>query len=122
MKAASAKAKGRRLQQWVCRQLSRLTGYEYGPDELIASREMGQKGVDIRLIADAAEDIPWSIECKAQERISLSKWIEQAEKNRLPGTDWLLVIKQRRKEPIVCMDAEVFFAILDKLPGKRKGR
>ncbi len=122
MKPSSAKAKGRKLQQWACEQISKLTGCAWGPDEQIASREMGQAGVDIRLIADAAKAFPWSVECKCCESWRLPDWIQQAQKNRLPGTDWLLICKRNRQAPVVVLDAETFFQVLDRLPGNRKGR
>ena len=122
MRPASAKAKGRKLQQWVCEQISRLTGYSWGPDEQIASREMGQAGTDIRLTGDAAGAFPWSIECKCQQTWRLPDWIAQAQKNRLPGTDWLLICKRNRQDPVVVLEAEVFFQVLDRLSGHKKGR
>ncbi len=122
MKSKSCKAKGRRLQQWTCKRISRLTGLEWGKDEQIASRESGQPGTDVRLTGDAADAFPWSCECKYQERWNMPAFIEQARKNRLPGTDWLLVLKRNRQDPVVMMDAEVFFDLLARLPGHKKGR
>jgi len=110
----SAKAKGRRLQQWMMRKISELTGIPCGKDELIASREMGQSGTDVRLIGKAQEAFPWSVECKYQETWSIPKWIKQAKENQKKGTDWLLVIKRNQHEPIIVFDAEVFFYLLSK--------
>jgi len=121
MKTKSAKAKGRKLQDWVAEKLGNLTGYQWGKDEMIAPREMGHSGVDIRLVADAKDDIPWSIECKNCERWDIHSWIKQAKENRLPSTDWLLFCKRNRDNPIVILDADIFFRLLDRLPGKRKG-
>ncbi len=122
MKPQSAKAKGQRLQKWVCQKISELTGYEYGPDEMIASRESGQKGVDVRLIKDAFDAFPYSVECKNQEKWHLFKWIEQAKKNRKPKTDWLLVCSRNRNKPVVIMDGEAFFGVLSLISRHRKGR
>ena len=118
----SAKAKGRRLQQWAAQKISDLIGYAWGADEMIASREMGQAGTDIRLIGDAKKDFPWSVECKAVEQFSMPSWIKQAEENRLPGTDWLLITKQSRKSQLVTLEAKVFFDLLKLIPYKKKGR
>lgn len=112
---ASAKDKGRRLQKWVMEKISELTGYPCGKDELIASREMGQTGTDIRLIGPAKEKFPFAVECKYQERWALPEWIQQAKANTsedLP--DWLLFIKKNRSDPIVVMDADLFFRLLSK--------
>lgn len=115
----SAKAKGRELQKWVCEKISDLTGFEWssnGKDDCeIESRPMGQSGTDIRLSAQVLKQFPFSVECKRQESWSIPAWIEQARTNQIKGTDWLLVCKRSRKDPIVVMDAEVFFKLIEKL-------
>ena len=108
----AGKAKGRRLQQWVAEKISKLLGFSYGPDELIASREMGQSGVDIRLVGPALKLFPWSVECKSQESWSVHSWIKQAKENQMEGTEWLLVCKKSFKDPVVILDADVFFQLL----------
>lgn len=113
--AASRKAKGRRLQQWVCEAISKLTGIPWGPDCEIASREMGQNGVDVRLIGRAKELFPYSVECKNTEAWSVPAWIEQARKNTMDGTDWLIVAGRNHFKPVVIIDAEVFFNLLRKV-------
>ena len=104
--------KGQRLQKWVCEKLSKLLGIPWGVDEQIASRESGQPGVDVRLVADARKKFKFSIECKNQERWDVHKWVEQAKANQLEDTDWLLVAKRNHNDPVVIMDAEVFFKVL----------
>lgn len=106
---SSAKAKGRRLQQWTCQKISDFLGIPWGKDELIASREMGQSGTDIRLLGEAQKRFPYSIECKYQETWSVLAWIEQAKQNQKEGTEWLLVLKKNRINPVVVVDAEHFF-------------
>jgi len=112
IKISSAKAKGRNLQKWVCEKISELLGIPWGKDELIASREMGQSGTDVRLIGEAQKRFPYSVECKSQETWSIPAWIKQAEANRVDGTDWLLVVKRNHIKPVVVMDAEHFFDLL----------
>ena len=75
MKPSSAKAKGRRLQQWVMQRVADLLHMPCGPDTRIASREMGQNGVDIRLVGRAALLFPFSVECKNCERWNFPEWI-----------------------------------------------
>ena len=41
---ASRKAKGRRLQQYIAERISKILNIDWGKDELIRSREMGQSG------------------------------------------------------------------------------
>ncbi|MCP4569149.1 MAG: hypothetical protein GY841_16365 [FCB group bacterium] len=109
MKTASLKAKGRRLQNWVCEQISKMLGIPYGKDCLIESREMGQSGVDVKLYAEAREKYPFAIECKNCERWNLPGWIRQAKANQKEGTDWQLFISKNYYDPIVVMDAEAWF-------------
>ena len=111
----SAKAKGRRLQQYACEKISELTGYEWGSsgdDKPIESRPMGQSGTDVRMESHVRKLFPYSVECKFQESWSVPAWIEQARTNQTEGTDWLLIMKHSQKSPVVVIDAEKFFEIL----------
>lgn len=113
----SAKAKGRRLQQWVCQQISELTGFPWGSsgdDCPIESRSMGQSGTDVRMESHVQKLFPYSVECKFQESWGVHSWVEQAQKNQTPGTDWLLICKRSRRRPVVIMDAKTFFKLLKK--------
>lgn len=112
---ASAKDKGRRLQKWACDQISQVTGIEWGKDCPIESRPMGQSGCDVRMEKAVLERFPFSVECKACESWSVPAWIKQAKENQIQGTDWLLIAKRSREQPVVIMDAERFFEIYGKL-------
>lgn len=111
MKTSSAKAKGRRLQKWVCDQIAKIINLPTGKDCPIESRPMGQSGVDVRLDKEALKLFPWSIECKNQEKWAIHQWIEQARKNKLKNTNWLLICSRNRRKPVVILDAEVFFGL-----------
>lgn len=115
IKTSSAKAKGRDLQKWVCKKISELTGQEWGKDCEIESRPMGQSGVDVRLGPSVRHLFPFSVECKRQENWSVPSWIEQAKSNCASHHDWLLFMRRNRTEPIVAMDAEAFFRLLERL-------
>ncbi len=121
IKTASAKAKGRKLQQWMCQKISDLLHIPWGKDELIASREMGQSGTDVRLLGTAQMEFQYSVECKAQETWSVPAWIKQAQANRKEGTDWLLVCKRKNEKPIIIMDAEEFFLLQLELKVSKEG-
>lgn len=114
MKPQSAKAKGRTLQKWACEKIAEVTGLEWGKDKPIESRPMGQSGVDVRLDKEALARFKFSVECKFCEKWSLPQWIEQAKSNMIDGTDWLLVVKRSREKPVVIMDAEAFFKMLNR--------
>lgn len=111
IKTSSAKAKGRSLQNWTCQKISDLLGIPWGKDELIASREMGQNGTDVRLVNEAQERFPFSVECKNQEKWNVPAWIKQAKDNQKEGTHWLLIAKKNHAKPVVIMDAETFFEL-----------
>lgn len=119
---ASRKAKSRKCQQWVAKKISDLLDMPWGKDEVIASREMGQPGVDIRLVGDAKECFPWSVEAKWQEKWSLPAAIRQAKENQMNGTDWLVVLKKNHHDYVAVLDADVFFDILRLIKGRKKGR
>ncbi len=121
IKTASAKAKGRKLQQWMCQKISDLLHIPWGKDELIASREMGQSGTDVRLLGTAQMEFQYSVECKAQETWSVPAWIKQAQANRKEGTDWLLVCKRKNEKPVIIMDAEEFFLLQLELKVSKEG-
>lgn len=112
IKPISAKAKGGQLQRWACEKISELLGMPWGKDEMIAPRETGQAGTDVRLVGEAKKLFPFSVECKWQECWNVLSWVKQAKANQIEGTDWLLICKKNRTEPIVVMDAERFFALL----------
>ncbi len=112
---ASAKDKGRRLQQMVCAKISELTGLPWGKDEPIESRPMGQSGVDVRLDAVARKEFPFSVEAKWQESWNIPEWIRQAQTNEMKDTDWLLVVKRSHSPPVCIIDLDTFFKILEKV-------
>lgn len=113
IKPSSAKAKGRKLQQWVAKQISKITGLPHGKDEVIESREMGQTGVDIKLYGTAKEKFPFSVECKWQETWKLPSFIKDAKDNQIEGTDWLLFMTKNRYDVVVVMDANAFLDLYE---------
>lgn len=113
MKASVCKAKGRRLQKEVAERISQLTGLDCGKDEDIESRPMGQTGTDIRLSKEALKLFPFTVECKNQENWSVHAAIKQVKANRLPHTDWLVIFGKNNTKPVVIMDLDTFFKILD---------
>jgi hypothetical protein len=121
---SSAKAKGRNLQKWVCDKISKLTGVDTGKDCPIESRPMGQSGCDVRMEQAILKLFPFSVECKAQESWSVSAWIEQAKKNLLRNTSWLLFFRKSRMIPhtVVLLDADIFFQMVSLIPEKDRDK
>ena len=107
MKTSSAKAKGRRLQQWVRDKLIELLSVD--PED-IESRPMGSSGEDLIMGVQTKKIFPYSIECKNQEAVNVWKAYEQAESN-CGKYEPLVVIKRNRSKPLVLVDAEYFISI-----------
>ena len=104
MKTASAKAKGRKLQQWFANLLVESLGLD---EEDIESRPMGSQGEDIIMGKQSRDKFPYSIECKNQESLNVWKSYDQAQTN-CKGYEPLLVIKRNRSKVLVVLDAEHF--------------
>lgn len=107
----SRKQKARKLQNWIAKKISKLLKIPCGKDKDIQGREMGQSGTDVKLYGNALKLFPFSIEAKWQENWSVHGWMEQAKDNLIDDTDWLLCCKRNRENPIMLVDADVFFKI-----------
>jgi len=107
MKVQSAKAKGRRLQQWVRDKLIEML--DIHPED-IESRSMGAGGEDLIMARAARLKFPHSIECKNVEKLNIWDAYEQAIAN---SSDYepLVVIKKNGKKPLVVVDAEYFISL-----------
>ena len=102
MKTSSAKAKGRKLQQWVRDKL--IYHFEFDEDD-IKSTSMGAGGEDVQMSPEARQYFRYSIECKNTERVNVWKSYEQAESNAKNGEP-LLIIKRNGHKPLAVLDAE----------------
>ena len=78
MRPSSAKAKGRKLQQWFANKMVAILGLD---SEDLESRPMGSQGEDIIMGKQSRDKFPYSIECKNQEAVNLWKAYEQAQSN-----------------------------------------
>ena len=107
MKTQSAKAKGRRLQQWVRDRI--LAAYPGLSARDVVSTSMGAGGVDVKLSEKAFSGFPYSIECKNKASFAVYKDYKQAcEHSNGDGGIPLLVIKANGENPLVVMDAAHF--------------
>ena len=104
MKTSSAKAKGRKLQQWFAKTLVKYLNLD--PEDL-ESRPMGSQGEDIIMGKQSRDKFPYSVECKNQESLNVWKSYDQAQ-NNCKGYEPLLVIKRNRSKVLVVLDAEYF--------------
>ena len=104
MKPQSAKAKGRKLQQWV---RDRLIEHRNIHPEDIESRSMGAGGEDLIMARDARQKFPYSIECKNQEKLNVWDAYAQAQANS-GDHEPIVFIKKNGKKPLAVGDAEHF--------------
>jgi|TARA_R110000824_G_scaffold84786_3_gene211218 hypothetical protein len=107
MKTQSAKAKGRKLQQWVRDKLIDLLSIH---EEDIESRSMGASGEDLIMAQSARQKFPFSIECKNQERLNIWTSYKQAQEN-CGKYEPILFVKRNNHKPLVIVDAEKFISI-----------
>ena len=110
IKVSSAKAKGRRLQQWVRDYLhSNLEGIE---KDDVTSTPGGVNGPDIGLSPLARKLFPWTVECKSRSSFSVYEALEQAERNLIKNTKPIAILKGDRKQPLALLYAEDLLEIL----------
>ena len=104
MKTQSAKAKGRKLQQWFRDCLIDVLEIH---EEDIESRSMGAGGEDLIMARAAREKFPYSVECKNQEKINIWESYKQADSNS-KVYEPVVVLKRNKHKPLVLVDAEYF--------------
>ena len=105
----SAKAKGRRLQQWVRDRLySTFPALEEGD---IRSTSMGAGGEDLLFSPAARRLFPYSVECKNNAKNAIYKVMEQATANCPKGATPLAIIKADQRKPLAVVDADHFFKL-----------
>ena len=112
MKTQSAKAKGRRFQQWVRMML--IECLDVHPED-VESRSMGAGGEDLIMARAAREKFPYSIECKNQETLNVWKSYEQAKSNS-GEYEPVVFIRRNNQTPLVVVDAEYFIELHRMLP------
>ena len=110
MKSRSAKNKGKRLQNNF-RDLLLEAFQELEPDD-IRSAIMGETGEDIKLSPAARRLIPYSFECKNQEKINIWDSLQQAEEN-CGVYDPVLIFKRNRSKTYAVINIEKFIELIN---------
>ena len=110
MKTRSGKAKGRRLQNKIRDLLLEHFSDKLEPDDVKVAI-MGETGEDIKLSPAARRLIPYSFECKNQEKLNIWSALEQASEN---SGDYppVLIFKRNRSKTYVTMDIKEFLRLL----------
>ncbi len=106
----SAKAKGRRHQQWVRDRILALFPKALLPDD-VRSTSMSAGGEDIQLSPAARRLFPYSVECKSFKSFAVYKVMDQAKENCPKGAEPIAIIKGDRQKPLAVMDADHFFKL-----------
>ena len=111
MKTSSGKAKGRRLQNKIRDLLLEHFSDKLEPDDVKVAI-MGESGEDIKLSPAARRLIPYSFECKNQEKLSIWSSLEQAAEN---SGDYppVLIFKRNRSKTYVTIELEEFMKLID---------
>ena len=109
MKTCSAKSKGRRLQNQI-KELLLESFKELEPDD-VRSAIMGETGEDIKLSPAARRQIPYSFECKNQEKLNIWESLNQAEEN---SGDYppVLIFKRNRSKTYAVLELEDFIDLI----------
>ena len=110
MKPQSCKAKGRRLQQMIVRDL--LERFPELTEDDVRSTSMGAGGEDVQLSAAARRSVPFSFEAKNQERLNLWSALDQAHANSPDGIESAVVIKKNNVKPHVLISWECFLNLI----------
>ena len=111
LKPQSAKAKGRKLQQWVRDQI--LQRFPTLTIDDVRSTSMGAGGEDVQLSPKARSFVSYTIECKNRKAIAVFKDYEQAKTHK--DVEPLVVLKQNLSKPLALIDAQHFLDMVQKI-------
>jgi len=113
MKTQSAKAKGRKLQQWTAEQI--LQTYPHLESDDVRSTSMGVSGSDVQLSPLARKSFSYDVECKSLARVGVYRFVDQC--NNRGDAQPLVIVKENRRRPLAVLDAEHFFELLTMVNG-----
>lgn len=109
MKTQSAKAKGRRLQQYVVKKI--LETFSNLSNLDVQSRAMGSQGTDVMLSKIAQDTFGFSVECKNRET---NKGIYDAYDQAISNCDntWpLVVLGMNNRPPLAILKFDTFMTL-----------
>jgi len=113
MKTSLCKAKGRRLQQYIVKEILEIIPELTDND--VKSTPMGCNGTDVILSEKALKLFPFSIEAKNQERINIWSCIEQTFKNVVDKTIGVLIFSKNHKGKFACIKLSDFLNLYKEL-------
>ncbi len=109
---SAAKAKGRRLQDFVAESFRKM--HPSLEEDDVKTAIMGESGTDIKLSPAARRLIPFDTECKNQEKLNIWASISQCETNCKENRIPLLVFKRNRTKTYACIEFEKLLELLQK--------
>jgi hypothetical protein len=109
---SAAKAKGRRLQDFVAESFRKM--HPSLEEDDVKTAIMGESGTDIKLSPAARRLIPFDTECKNQEKLNIWASISQCETNCKESRIPLLVFKRNRTKTYACIEFEKLLELLQK--------
>jgi len=119
MKTASAKSKGRKLQQYV-RDSIINTFKKYGVEAAdVKSAGMGQGGEDVQLSPFARGFFPYSVECKSHKSMAIYNVYQQAASN-CGQHEPLVVVKINNRKPLAVVDFNHYMLLVEAADLKEK--
>jgi hypothetical protein len=119
MRPQSAKAKGRKFQQWVRDTI--LKWFDDLTERDVQSTSMGAGGEDVKLSQAAFNYLPFAIECKSRAAYAVYKDYEQAAAHaQKTAGEPILFIKANGKAPLAIVDADYFIELVWRLNQFRK--
>lgn len=111
MLTSSAKAKGRRLQQYVRDTIYLAFAVHGVKEEDVRSTSMGAQGSDIQLSSRAFEVFPYAVECKAQEGY---KKLYDAYVQAKAGTgEPVVIIRSNKNSALAVIDFHHFISLVE---------
>ena len=108
MKTSSAKAKGRRLQQAVAKQIQEAFQL---PETDVKSLPMGSQGCDVWMSANALHRFPFGIECKNVEKLNIWDAWAQAKTNS-GEVNPLVVFSRNRSDVLAVLEFSTLLRLL----------
>ena len=118
MHPRSAKAKGRKFQQYVRDKFLEYAKGILEPDD-VRSTSMGADGEDILLSPAARKIYPYSVECKHVEKLSIWKAIDQCianAKHHIPA----VIFRKNHREAYVAIPLEHFMELISETRKKEQ--
>lgn len=113
MKTRSAKAKGRRLQNFVVERLLEHFSKQLEEGDIMPAI-MGESGEDIKRSPLAKKVFPYSIECKNQEKLNIWSALKQSQENCPDDDAPMMVFTRNRSDIYVALKFEDFLKLIKK--------